>query len=215
MDQFFVCRRCKIFFKSRKFRKIHNFINHRRKKKDEVEVPPKPKRIRVPGKRKEPLVCDLCLKSFKIKALIRSHMNCHLSERIHQCSSCSYASKRYNDLKKHHDVHHDPNRVIQKRTRRRRCRECKEIFNDKKSLRTHMRLNHPKEKAVRKPRIFKKCEKCEEVLYSKKTFIIHMKEQHPEAVIIKCEICNRRFKTNFRLKKHKSRYGKAQYYNLY
>lgn len=211
-EQFFVCRRCKIliFFKSRKFRKMHNVINHRRKKKVEEgapEQPSKPKRIRIAGKLKEPLVCDLCSKSFKIKALIRSHMNCHLSEKLHQCTLCNYASKRYNDLRKHHDVHHNPNRVVVKRTRRRRCQECQEIFTDKKTLRTHMRLNHPKERAEKKPRIFKKCDNCEEVLYSKKGYILHIKEKHPEALAIKCEICNRKFKTNFRLKKHQGRYG--------
>lgn len=205
-DQFFVCRRCKIFFKTRKFRKMHNVINHRRKKKEEeiIEVKiVKPKRRKTQS---EPLICDLCSKSFKIKALIRSHMNCHLSEKLHQCTQCNYASKRFNDLRKHNDVHHNPDRIIRiKRPRRRRCQECQEIFADKLALRAHKRLSHRKV-VERKPKIFKTCEKCEEILYSKKSFIVHMKEKHPDTMAIKCDRCNRRFKTNFRLKKHKSRY---------
>lgn len=195
---------------------MHNVINHRRKKKEEeiVEVVKKPKRVRIRGTRKEPSICDLCSKSFKIKALLRSHMNCHLSEKLHQCTQCNYASKRFNDLKKHNDVHHNPDRVIEKRPRKRRCRECQEIFADKLALRAHKRLSHRKV-VERKLKIFKTCEKCEEVLYSKKSFIVHMKEKHPDTMAIKCERCNRKFKTNFRLKKHKSRYGKKnlQFFN--
>lgn len=204
-DQFFVCRRCKIFFVTRKFRKMHNVINHRRKKEEpKVE---KPKRVRA---KREPLTCDICAKSFRIKALIRSHMNCHLIEKNHQCTHCPYASKRYQDLKKHIQVHHDPNRVIIKRPRLRRCRVCQEVLPDKKAFRTHMRLNHPKEKAERKPRIYKQCDKCEETFYSKKSYILHIKEKHAELLIIKCENCNRKFKTNFRLRKHKTRFGKLK-----
>jgi KRAB domain-containing zinc finger protein len=208
-DQFFVCRRCKIFFKGRKFRKLHNLMKHRRKKLD-ASIP-KVRKIRTA--KKEPLICDLCSRSFKIKALIRSHMNSHLSEKVHQCNLCDYASKRYNDLRKHHQTHHDPTQITQKRSRRKKCDKCDEILANKKALRVHIRLKH-QEKKKKKRRVFKTCEKCNEVLYNKRTYKMHMKEKHGESTFIKCETCNRKFKTNFRLRKHEHRYGKKFVKNI-
>lgn len=212
-DRFFVCRRCNctIFFKTRKFRKMHNAVNHRKKKpqsSEDTNVSVQLKKRNRSAIKGEPFICDLCSKSFKIKALIRSHMNCHTNEKPIQCNLCSYAAKRNHDLKKHHFVHHNPDRIInKKRTRRRKCDKCNEILADKQTYKIHMRLNHPKEKLKRKPRIYKKCEKCEEAIYTKKSFKLHMKEKHQGFMYIKCEKCHRRFKTNFRLKKHKIRYG--------
>ena len=214
-DQFLICRRCTIFFKTRKFRKMHNALNHRKKRPitdlnaSKVSTDGEPnivrKRIRSGGKGKL-LICDLCSKTFKIKALIRSHMNCHTLEKPLACNQCSYAGKRSYDLKKHYFVHHNPDRIKKKRTRRRKCDNCDEILDSKKSFKLHLRLKH-REKVIRKPRIFKRCEKCQEAIYTKKGYKIHMKEKHRDFLYIKCEDCNRRFKTNFRLKKHKSRYG--------
>lgn len=215
-DQFLICRRCTIFFKSRKFRKMHNALNHRKKRPTEDQNTPKVsttvepnkvrKRIRCGGKGKL-LICDLCSKTFKIKALIRSHMNCHSLEKPLACNECSYTGKRSYDLKKHYFVHHNPDRVKKKRTRRRKCDKCDEILDSKKAFKLHLRLKH-REKVIRKPRIFKRCEKCQEPIYTKKGYKLHMKEKHRDFLYIKCEKCNRRFKTNFRLKKHRSRYGK-------
>lgn len=195
---------------------MHNAVNHRRKKPNDENQPvtegkvTKPRqRIRT-GNKGEPLVCDLCSKSFRIKALIRSHMNCHTSDKPIQCPQCPYAGKRSYDLKKHNFVHHNPDRIIKKRTRRRKCDKCDEILENKQAFKLHMRLNH-KEKIKRKPRIFKRCEKCEEAIYTKKGYKVHMKEKHRGFMFIKCEHCNRRFKTNFRLKKHKARYGMNYY----
>lgn len=214
-DQFLICRRCTIFFKSRKFRKMHNALNHRKKRpiedsnasKVSTDVEPNKvrKRIRSGGKGKL-LICDLCSKTFKIKALIRSHMNCHTLEKPLACNECSYTGKRSYDLKKHYFVHHNPDRVKKKRTRRRKCDKCDDILDSKKAFKLHLRLKH-REKVIRKPRIFKRCEKCQEPIYTKKGYKLHMKEKHRDFLYIKCEKCNRRFKTNFRLKKHKSRYG--------
>ncbi|XP_070506421.1 zinc finger protein draculin-like [Chironomus tepperi] len=211
-DQFLICRRCTIFFKSRKFRKMHNAFNHRKKRPTGVltaSLNAEPnkirKRIRSGGKGKL-LICDLCSKTFKIKALIRSHMNCHTLEKPLACSLCSYTGKRSYDLKKHHFVHHNPDRIKKKRTRRRKCDKCDEILDSKKAFKLHLRLKH-REKVIRKPRIFKRCEKCQEAIYTKKGYKMHMKDKHRDFLYIKCEKCNRRFKTNFRLKKHKSRYA--------
>ncbi|CAG9802242.1 unnamed protein product [Chironomus riparius] len=214
-DQFLICRRCTIFFKSRKFRKMHNALHHRKKRPTDnlnaskVSTDNEPnkirKRIRSGGKGKL-LICDLCSKTFKIKALIRSHMNCHSLEKPLACDQCSYTGKRSYDLKKHYFVHHNPDRIKKKRTRRRKCDKCDDILDSKKAFKLHLRLKH-REKVVRKPRIFKRCEKCQEAIYTKKGYKIHMKEKHRDFLYIKCEKCNRRFKTNFRLKKHKSRYA--------
>lgn len=176
-DQFLVCRRCTIFFKSNSFRKMHNQLNHRKKKPDSTTKTPDPpkvrKRIRSGGKGKL-LVCDLCSKTFRIKALIRSHMNCHTTEKPLLCDLCPYAGKRTYDLKKHHLVHHNPDRIKKKRTRRRKCDKCPEILDNRKAYRVHMRLNH-REKIARKPRIYKKCEKCQEAIFTKKGYKLHMK----------------------------------------
>lgn len=206
-DQFLICRRCIIFFKTRKFRTMHNIVNHRKKKQPDKENIPK--RRRRNRSDKEPLICDLCSKSFKIKALIRSHMNCHSSEKPLQCNLCSYAAKRNYDLKKHHFVHHNPDRIVaKKRIRRKKCDKCDEILPGKAAFKLHMRLNHPKEKLKRKPRIYKKCEKCEEAIHTKKGYKLHMKQMHRGFMYIQCDKCNRRFKTNFRLRKHQARYCK-------
>lgn len=227
-DQFLICRRCTIFFKTKKFRKMHNALNHRRKainkendpaataintttETDKLAKPRQRIRNSIKG---EPLICDLCSKSFKVKALIRSHMNCHTEEKPLHCKLCPYAGKRNYDLKKHHFIHHNPDRIKKKRTRRRKCDKCEEILENKQAYKLHMRLNH-KEKIKRKPRIFKRCEKCDEAIYTKKGYKIHMKEKHVGFMYIKCERCNRRFKTNFRLKKHIARYGKTIHFASY
>jgi KRAB domain-containing zinc finger protein len=224
-DQFFICRRCLIFFKTRKFRTIHNMVNHRKKiadiENDILISKPKGRKVR-----SEPYVCDLCSKTFKLKGSIRSHMNCHSQERPLQCTLCAYATKRKFDLKKHNSIHHNnsnnnvttndlsttsengillPTKV--KRMWKRKCDKCDEILPDKIALRLHIRQKHPK---ARQRKIFQKCEKCDEPLYSKKQFLIHMRNKHEDFKLYQCEKCNRRFKTNFRLKKHKIRYGKIK-----
>ncbi|KAG5684519.1 hypothetical protein PVAND_013748 [Polypedilum vanderplanki] len=219
-DQYLICRRCTIFFKTHKFRKMHNAFNHRRKKidvnkenlpgtsTDTTDKLAKPRQRIRNSIKGEPLVCDLCAKSFRAKTLIRSHMYSHTEDKPIQCTLCPYAGKRNHDLKKHIFTHHNPDRIKTKRIRRRKCDKCDEILENKQAFKLHMRLNH-KEKVKRKPRIFKRCEKCQEPIYTKKGYKIHMKEKHVGFMYIKCERCNRRFKTNFRLKKHKLRYANA------
>jgi hypothetical protein len=157
---------------------------------------------------REPLICDFCEKSFKQKALLRSHLTSHMTEPQFFCTLCPYASKRNNDLKKHQDTHHNPDRVTTKRTRRRKCTKCEEFLENKKALRLHMREKHRPEKPEKKIKSTKKtCGKCEEVLDGMKEFKQHMTEKHPMQPI-RCETCHRKFKTNFRLKKHQIKYGK-------
>jgi hypothetical protein len=131
-----------------------------------------------------------------------------MSEPCFFCPLCPYASKRNNDLKKHHETHHNPERTVVRRIRRRKCDKCEEILDGKKAFKLHMREKHPPEKIFKK-RIFKKpCEQCEEVLEGMKAFKEHMKEKH--AILpadIRCETCHRRFKTNHRLKKHNLKFG--------
>lgn len=209
-DQFFVCRRCTIFFRTRKLRKLHNIMHHRRKINGLPIVEEKPKkRLRRSSANKDPFICDLCQKLYKQKALLRSHMNTHLSEPRFFCTFCPYASKRNNDLKKHHDSHHNPDRIAKNGIRRRKCEKCDEILNGKKAYKLHLREKHPPEIPVKKGRLLKRpCEKCEEVLDGMKAYRLHMKQQHSEVTGIRCETCHRKFKTNFRLKKHQLKYGK-------
>jgi Zinc finger, C2H2 type len=209
-DQFFVCRRCTIFFRTRKLRKQHNLEHHRRKVNGELIVSEKTKqRQRRSSANKDPFICDKCEKVFRQKALLRSHMNTHMKEPCFFCPLCPYASKRNNDLKKHHETHHNPERVVIRRIRRRKCEKCEEILDGKKAYKLHLRQKHPPESPVRKVRIFKKpCEKCEEVLEGMKAYRAHMKEKHAIAPAeIRCETCHRRFKTNHRLKKHNLKFS--------
>lgn len=213
-DQFFVCRRCTIFFRTRKLRKLHNQLHHRRKIVVEPIVDDKQKqRQRRSSSNKEPFICDLCQKLFKQKALLRSHMNTHMTEPRFFCPLCPYASKRNNDLKKHFEMHHNPERIIKKRIRRKKCDKCEEILDSKKACKLHMKEKHPPEAAVKKARNFNRsCEKCEEVLEGMKAYRLHMKQKHSEAAgVIRCETCHRQFKTNFRLKKHKLKYGELNH----
>jgi hypothetical protein len=207
-DQFFVCRRCTIFFRTRKLRKQHNLEHHRRKVNGVITSEKPKQRQRRSSSNKEPFFCDLCAKAFRQKALLRSHMNTHLSEPCFFCPLCPYASKRNNDLKKHHETHHNPERTVVRRIRRRKCDKCEEILGGKKALKLHMREKHPPEKILKK-RIFKKpCEQCDEVLEGMKAFKEHMKEKHAiSPADIRCETCHRRFKTNHRLKKHNLKFG--------
>jgi len=178
-----VCRRCTMFFKTKKLRQIHNIMHHRRKNGTSETATTTttttsnhkacPRRIRRASGNTTPFVCDICAKEYKNKTLIRSHMNSHSHTRSYQCAQCNYASKRNTDLKKHVLAHHDPNRPSpDKRTRKR-------------------------------PR---KCDKCDDVLENKIAYKLHLKEKHPIDKSIICEKCNRRFKTNFRLKKHAAKY---------
>lgn len=208
-DQFFVCRRCTIFFRTRKLRKEHNLQHHRRKINGQVIGVEKPKqRLRRSSSNKNPFICDWCQKEFKQKALLRSHMNTHLTEPRFFCELCPYASKRNNDLKKHLETHHNPDRIAKGRIRRRKCEKCDDVLNGKKELKLHMREKHPPSTPVKKIRILKRtCEKCQEVVEGLKALRLHMKKKHSENNEIRCETCHRRFKTNFRLKKHKLKFG--------
>lgn len=209
-DQFFVCRRCTIFFQTRKLRKEHNLLNHRRKINGVPVVNGQQKhRLRRSSLNKDPFTCDVCQKQFKQKSLLRSHMNSHQSEPQFFCPLCPYASKRNSDLKKHNDMHHNPDRIAKVSIRKRKCGSCEEVLNGKKALKIHMREKHPQELPAKKIRIVKRqCEKCEEVLEGAKAYRIHLKLSHSEAIVIRCETCHRKFKTNFRLKKHQNKYGK-------
>lgn len=208
-DQFFVCRRCTIFFRTRKLRKLHNITHHRRKLNGQVVAVDKAKqRLRRSLSNKEPFICDLCEKNFKQKALLRSHMNTHMTEPQFFCSLCPYASKRNNDLKKHHETHHNPDRVVKQRVRKRKCEKCDDVLDGKKAFKKHMREKHPPEKSLKKGRFKKSCTECEEILDGIKAFRVHMKQKHSATTDIRCETCHRKFKSNFRLKKHKAKYGK-------
>lgn len=171
-----------------------------------AEKPSQKARLRRPSTL-DPFICDLCPKVFKQKPLLRSHMNCHVSEPQFFCKQCSYASKRNADVKKHYETHHDPDsgKFLK---RKRKCEHCSEILNGKKAFLQHMRASHAE--ALKKIRtgITKKCEQCPEVFNSIKMFRIHMKKSHQAPVKdIRCEKCNRKFKTNFRLRKHVAKYG--------
>lgn len=160
---------------------------------------------------KDPFICDLCQKLYKQKALLRSHMNTHQTEPQFFCTLCPYASKRNNDLKKHHAMHHNPDRIVKKRIRKRQCEKCEEVLDGKKAFKLHMREKHPPATPVKKPRIFQKtCEKCEEVLNGMRAYRLHLKLKHSEMSAVRCETCHRKFKTNFRLKKHQAKYGESQ-----
>lgn len=213
-DQFFVCRRCTIFFRTRKLRKLHNIMHHRRKVNGLVVASEKTKqRVRRSSANKDPFICDLCEKFFKQKALLRSHMNTHLTEPQFFCTICPYASKRNNDLKKHLAMHHNPDRIVKMQVRRRKCEKCEDVLDGKKAFKMHMREKHPPEAAVKKARNVKKnCSECEEVLDGMKALRLHMKHKHSSASIIRCATCHRKFKTNFRLKKHQLKYGKCRHH---
>lgn len=209
-DQFFVCRRCTIFFRTRKLRKEHNLMHHRRKTIP-TGIEKQKHRLRRSSSNKDPFICDLCQKQFKQKSLLRSHMNSHQLEPQFFCSLCPYASKRSSDLKKHHETHHNPDRIGKVTTiRKRKCEKCDQILNGKKALKLHMKEKHPQESPVKKIRLVKRqCEKCEEVLQGMKAYRLHIKHNHAEAIVIRCETCHRKFKTNFRLKKHQNKYSES------
>lgn len=183
-------------------------MNHRRKVNVVPIVSEKQKhRLRRSSSNKNPFICDLCQKQFKQKSLLRSHMNSHQSEPQFFCPLCPYASKRNSDLKKHHEMHHNPDRIVKVTIRKRKCEKCEEIINGKKALKLHMKEKHPQESPVKKIRIIKRqCEKCEQVLIGMKAYRLHLKQNHSEAIVIRCETCHRKFKTNFRLKKHQNKY---------
>lgn len=206
-DQFFVCRRCTIFFRTRKLCKEHNLQHHRRKAPTAPAIGDDKlkQRQRRSSSNKDPFICDLCQKLFKQKALLRSHMNTHLTEPQFFCTVCPYASKRNNDLKKHLAMHHNPDRIVKQRMRKRKCDECEEVLSGKKAFKLHMKEKHLPMKKCRVSR--RACEKCEEVLEGVKAYRLHMKQKHSEANNIRCETCHRKFKTNFRLKKHQIKFG--------
>lgn len=111
-------------------------------------------------------------------------------------------------MKKHFETHHNPdNQHLKVNRRKRKCDKCDLIVDGRKALRIHIKESHPGTKQVR---VFtKQCEKCPETLNSVKLYRIHMKQVHPEPVDdIRCEKCNKKFKTNFRLKKHIAKFGK-------
>lgn len=133
-----------------------------------------------------------------------------MSEPQFFCTLCSYASKRNADVKKHYETHHDPasGKFLK---RKRKCDHCNEILNGKKAFLQHIRTLHSDTlKKLRGNTKTKACEECPEVFNNIKMFRIHMKKSHqiPPVKDIRCEKCNRKFKTNFRLRKHLAKYGK-------
>lgn len=95
--------------------------------------------------------------------------------------------------------------------RRKQCDKCEDVLDGKKAWKLHMREKHPPEPTLKKVRNLKKpCGECEEVLEGMKAYRLHMKHKHSIATEIRCETCHRKFKSNFRLKKHKVKYGKRR-----
>lgn len=152
------------------------------------------------------VVCEICGKTVKSKALVRHQRVMHHASNTVHCTICSNIFATTKELDKHRP------KCISKRNqhdsisfgKQNECHVCQKMFKTKPSLEKHMRNIHdPNGKKF-------KCDQCDLAFPSNAAYQIHVKHKHFNIRDFKCRTCERKFKTKIHLKKHEYTHSKEK-----
>ena len=138
-------------------------------------------------KHSEPMVCDVCGKSFFRKDCLRIHMNeVHAKgEEECQCQICGLKFPCSSRLRSHLNKRHNPEKQIKTFS----CSYCAKVFSDKESWSSHLNT-HTKQTLYR-------CEMCNITFLRRAVLYLHNRRQHGLKGGLKysCRYCKEKFKT--------------------
>ncbi|XP_070501314.1 zinc finger protein OZF-like [Chironomus tepperi] len=166
--------------------------------------------------------CDFCPKSFKTKALLKSHQPLHVKQ--FECDICKKMFSHLRQLKSHKKLYHENPGSFE-------CSTCGKIFNSKCGLKAHQ-MTHDKfapknlkcqkcnyktntkrnyeqhlNSHERKEKIFAamknplKCDKCFIFCSTPMKLRLHLINSHPENPF-QCDLCGKYLKTKVFLRNH-------------
>lgn len=141
---------------------------------------------------REPYVCDMCGKSFKVKNTMVNHRRRHETGHIFKCELCPYTAKYKDYLKRHMPIHTGELKYL--------CTECPARYVSKGSLSDHIKLKHT-EPAF-------KCDSCHKAYHSSLTLQRHIEAAHLRIKKHECNMCAMAFSYRHDMLKHQRKVHK-------
>ncbi|CAH1786994.1 unnamed protein product [Owenia fusiformis] len=137
----------------------------------------------------KPFKCEICSKSYTEKAHLINHSRIHTGEKgkCFKCETCSKTFTEKGNLQRHIRIHTGENQFI--------CKFCSMRLADKVNLTAHENLH----KGIRPY----KCKLCPMSYPNHSALVRHIRTHNP--VALKCDICQKNFKTKFRIIGHMKR----------
>ncbi|XP_061880434.1 zinc finger protein 768-like isoform X2 [Entelurus aequoreus] len=136
-------------------------------------------------KKKEPLTCLVCAKSFTQKSLLTRHMKTHKGEKPFSCSVCGAKFTLKSSMVRHMNTHTGVKPFS--------CSVCSKRFLEKKNMERHAQT-HTGEKPF-------SCSVCGKRFTQKGTIATHM-STHAAEKAFSCPVCGKRFTFNSSLARH-------------
>ncbi|XP_055625372.1 zinc finger protein OZF-like [Toxorhynchites rutilus septentrionalis] len=159
--------------------------------------------------------CDICGKSYRQAASLRTHLLGHSKEKPFACTICGHSTTQKSGLKRHMLTHSDSKPYV--------CDLCGEHFRFSSNLIMHKRRKHWAEKAfecescpkrfVSKDELLNhsmchtndrpfQCDLCVKTFNRKSSLQFHRKHKHSLQADIACHICGRGFAQKVSLQNH-------------
>ena len=130
------------------------------------------------------LRCTLCDYKCLAQSAMNRHMNSHFGKQV-TCEICGASLKEGASLNQHMARKHKTNKTIS-------CAQCGKKFCSMSNLRRHMIVHDG---------IYMTCEICGATVKEGGSFKAHM-SSHEKCKLIKCSMCDKRFRTIVELKSH-------------
>lgn len=142
----------------------------------------------------EEFECEICMKRFRKKVDLRSHMVTHSDARPYKCKECMKTFKRKSNLRAH-KVTHNPDLYPQ-------CDVCGKRFTSRACFSQHKYLHTPNKSF--------ECEVCKKRFTLKKALRDHFLN-HTNVRKFECDSCKKKFKTKSALRHHLRKYVCKEY----
>eukprot|EP00088_Acartia_fossae_P051665 TRINITY_DN5804_c0_g1_i5.p1 TRINITY_DN5804_c0_g1~~TRINITY_DN5804_c0_g1_i5.p1 ORF type:complete len:503 (-),score=66.67 TRINITY_DN5804_c0_g1_i5:471-1979(-) len=146
-----------------------------------------------------------CNKLFKRKQLLTDHITMHRvkdgessDDLVNPCNECGkvfYTKKKYLlHVRKQHDGKGLAQPDWHKKTKRVNCHLCPKSFSSRNLLQSHIRMHENNPSFM--------CDHCGKAFYRKDRLAIHTRSVHLGLKKYACEICNKKFMDNYKLRRH-------------
>lgn len=138
--------------------------------------------------------CNICHKELSTFSSFNGHMKLKHPNEMKNLLSCQFCNKKFiykHSLQRHIKINHFDGKIHFLE-----CDFCGKIYNDKHHFHDHVQNHIPKEK----------CRLCNSE-YKKWDMKRHMRQVHTKGEF-NCEICNKVFETNIRLRRHEKYHNK-------